>query len=74
MRDISSNTKVLFVITKSNWGGAQRYVFDLATALPPEQFDVAVAFGGTGVAGAAPGRLAEMLAEQNIRTIFIPEL
>ncbi|HUD03072.1 MAG TPA: glycosyltransferase [Candidatus Paceibacterota bacterium] len=74
MRDISSNTKVLFVITKSNWGGAQRYVFDLATALPPEQFDVAVAFGGTGVAGAAPGRLAQMLAEQKIRTIFIPEL
>jgi len=74
MRDISSNIKVLFIITKSNWGGAQRYVFDLATSLPPEQFDVAVAFGGTGVAGAAPGRLAQMLAEQNIRTIFIPEL
>jgi len=73
MTDISSNTKVLFVITKSNWGGAQRYVFDLATSLPKDTFDVAVAFGGTGVAGAAAGRLAERLAEQNIRTIFIPE-
>ena len=36
-------TKILFVITKSVWGGAQRYVFDLATNLPKDQFDVAVA-------------------------------
>lgn len=40
--------KVLFVITKSNWGGAQRYVYDLATHLPGDRFDVAVALGGTG--------------------------
>ncbi|OGZ47230.1 MAG: hypothetical protein A3J54_01330 [Candidatus Ryanbacteria bacterium RIFCSPHIGHO2_02_FULL_45_13b] len=38
-------TKILFVITKSVWGGAQRYVFDLATNLPQNQFDVAVACG-----------------------------
>lgn len=41
--------KILFVITKSNFGGAQRYVYELATALPKEQFDVAVAFGGNGI-------------------------
>ena len=41
--------KVLYVITKSNWGGAQRYVFDLATHLPKERFDVAVALGGDGL-------------------------
>ena len=40
--------KILFVITKSNWGGAQRYVFDLATHLDRKQFEVAVALGGTG--------------------------
>ncbi len=40
--------KILFVITKSNWGGAQRYVYDLATSLPKEQFEVAVALGGIG--------------------------
>ena len=40
--------KILFVITKSNWGGAQRYVYDLATALPKDAFEVAVALGGTG--------------------------
>lgn len=28
--------KVLFIITKSNFGGAQRYVYDLAMGLPRE--------------------------------------
>src|SRR3989344_1825298 len=41
----SQRTKILFVITKSVWGGAQRYVFDLAINLPKEQFDVVVACG-----------------------------
>ena len=40
--------RILFVITKSNWGGAQKYVYDLATHIPREQLDVAVALGGTG--------------------------
>ncbi len=40
--------KILFVITKSNWGGAQRYVYDLATALPAHGFEVHVAFGQSG--------------------------
>ncbi len=39
--------KILFVITKSVWGGAQRYVFDLATNLPKDKFNVAVACGPT---------------------------
>lgn len=38
-------TKVLIVITKGNWGGAQRYVFDIATELPKEKYDVTVAMG-----------------------------
>ena len=50
--------KVTYVITKSNWGGAQRYVFDLATNLPKEQFEVAVALGGDGL-------LAKKLQERN---------
>ncbi|MDP2652395.1 MAG: glycosyltransferase, partial [bacterium] len=53
--------KILFVITKSNWGGAQKYVYDLVTALPKEQFDVRVAFG-------QPGRLAGKLREAGIAT------
>lgn len=41
--------KILFVITKSNFGGAQRYVFELATRLKKEGNEVAVALGGNGV-------------------------
>src|SRR3989344_1038967 len=39
--------KILYCITKSNWGGAQRYVYDLATHLPAE-FEAAVVLGGDG--------------------------
>ncbi|MBI2004554.1 glycosyltransferase [Patescibacteria group bacterium] len=45
----ATRKKILYVITKSNWGGAQRYVFDLATRLPKDQFDTTVALGGTGL-------------------------
>lgn len=41
-------TRILYVITKSVWGGAQKYVYDLATGLPRERFFVAVALGGDG--------------------------
>jgi len=50
--------KILYVITKSNWGGAQRYVFDLATTLSKEQFDVSVMLGGDGL-------LAQKLRDQS---------
>lgn len=62
--------KILFVITKSNWGGAQRYVFDLATALP-KGWQIAVAMGGTGLPGAAGGRLETELRHKDIRTLFV---
>lgn len=66
--------KVLFIITKSNFGGAQRYIYDLATTLPKDRFEVTVAFGGTGAAGSTPGALSAMLSEAGVRTILIPEL
>jgi len=59
--------KILYVITKSNWGGAQRYVFDLATNLNPETIDVAVALGGNG-------ELKHRLETNNIRSISLPRL
>ena len=34
-----SKKKILYIITKSNWGGAQRYVYDLATSLPKEKLE-----------------------------------
>ncbi|PIT89077.1 MAG: hypothetical protein COU27_02190 [Candidatus Levybacteria bacterium CG10_big_fil_rev_8_21_14_0_10_36_7] len=37
--------KILYIITKSVWGGAQKYVYDLAVNLPKDKFDVIVAGG-----------------------------
>lgn len=44
----SPKKKVLLVITKSNWGGAQKYVYDLATSGGESGFDFVVAVGGDG--------------------------
>ncbi len=66
--------KILYVITKSNWGGAQRYVYDLATALPKKHWDVGVLLGGSGLPGEGGGKLEEELRHADIRTLFIPTL
>lgn len=59
--------KILYIITKGNWGGAQRYVFDLATHLPKELFEPVVAKGeGT--------MLSEKLTRAGIRTIHLAKL
>ena len=39
---------VLLCVTKASWGGAQQYVYDLATNLPSEQYNVVVSVGETG--------------------------
>ncbi|MEK9183289.1 MAG: glycosyltransferase family 4 protein [Patescibacteria group bacterium] len=39
--------KILYIVTQAEWGGAQKYVFDLATNLTDE-FDVTVAAGADG--------------------------
>lgn len=65
-------TKVLLVVTKSNYGGAQRYVHDLATNLPKDRFEVTVAFGPAP--DGKPGRLAKVLAQAGIRTLLVPQL
>ena len=59
--------KILYLITKSNFGGAQRYVYDLAVAMQKNGHDVVVGFGGSGT-------LATKLQEAGVRTISIPEL
>jgi len=63
----SKRRKILYMITKGNFGGAQRYVFDLASNLPSDKFDVVVAFGEGET-------LAEKLKDRNVRTIGIPSL
>ncbi len=58
--------KLLIAITKGNFGGAQRYVFDLACALR-DRYEVVVLTG-------AGGELGEKLASADVRTITIPSL
>ena len=60
-------TRVMIAVTQSNFGGAQRYVYDLATGLPRDRFDVVVAAGGNGP-------LFAKLENAQIRTIHIDAL
>jgi glycosyltransferase involved in cell wall biosynthesis len=62
-----TRTKVLFLITKSNWGGAQRYVYDLATTLDLASFEPVVVLGGTG-------ELTQKLELAGVRTITLQTL
>jgi glycosyltransferase involved in cell wall biosynthesis len=55
----TNKKKVLYIITKSVWAGASKYVYDLATNLPKDNFDVFVASGGYGI-------LSEKLKTSNI--------
>lgn len=59
--------KVLFLITKSNFGGAQRYVFDLASNMPKDEYETIVALGGDGL-------LYRKLKGADIRTLSLPSL
>ena len=59
--------KILYCITKANLGGAQRYVYDLATSLPKESYDVAVLLG-------TDGALSQKLQSGGIRTIILGNL
>lgn len=62
-----SRKKVIIFITKSNWGGAQKYVFDIATHLPQDQFEVVVALGGKEL-------LYTRLVDAGIRVIPLKDL
>ncbi len=59
--------KIFYLITKGNFGGAQRYVYDIATALPRTKFETTVILGEGKI-------LEKKLASSGIRTIKIPEL
>jgi glycosyltransferase involved in cell wall biosynthesis len=61
----SHGTRKLFVcITKSNWGGAQKYVYDIATNTPRDQFDTTVLLG-------EGGELKKRLEEAGVKTILL---
>ena len=59
--------KILYLITKATWGGAQKYVYDLATKLPKDELEISVAYG-------QPGLLAKKLGEASITTYPILSL
>jgi len=63
----NKKTKIIYIITKGNWGGAQKYVFDLATALPKNEFDVSVILGQGEI-------LEKRLLEKKIKIIKIPKM
>ncbi len=64
---MNERKKVLFLITKATWGGAQRYVYDLAKSLPQNEFTPALAYG-------VEGRLSELCANDGVRLRQIPAL
>jgi glycosyltransferase involved in cell wall biosynthesis len=64
MQEKDGKIKVLMAITKGFWGGAQEYVFSLATGLPSEKYAVTVLCG-------EGENLPEKLAEKNIRVLRI---
>jgi glycosyltransferase involved in cell wall biosynthesis len=63
----TAKTKVLYIITKSNFGGAQRYVSDMASNIVQDGYEAVVALGGNGA-------LYDKLKHENIRAITIPNL
>ena len=56
--------KLFICITKSDWGGAQKYVFDIATNTPRDQFDTTVLLGENG-------DLKKRLEQAGVKTIIL---
>ncbi len=64
---MKNRKKIIYCITKANWGGAQKYVYDLATALNPDLYDVAVLTGNDGF-------LVEKLKARGVRVLILGDL
>ncbi|MBA3284093.1 MAG: glycosyltransferase [Nitrosopumilus sp.] len=64
---MQTKKKILFVITKGNWGGAQKYVYELAHRLPTESYEVYVAHGVGDI-------LPQKLKAVEIPSIYLPSL
>jgi len=64
MENNDAKKRILYVVTKSNFGGAQRYVFELAQGMNRLGHEVTVACGGQG-------ELVERLQQENIATFEV---
>ena len=76
----ANRKKILYIITQSEFGGAQRYVFDLATRLKDE-FEIIVAAGPPASLGEAlragepaGGKLFKYLQSNDIRCHYLKNL
>lgn len=63
----SEKTKLLYLITQSEFGGAQKYVYSLATSISRERYEIFVGC-------ATGGELIRRLQQANIKVFPIPEL
>ncbi len=69
MTNKRKKAKILYLITQSELGGAQKYVFDLASGLK-NNFKVVVGFGEQGESG----ELAKQLKQAGIAYCVLPDL
>lgn len=67
MQDIRPKKKVCLMVTKGVWGGAQKYVYSIATSLPKNLYDVFVITGKGEI-------LKNKLEKENIRVYEIDNL
>ena len=64
---LNRKMKICFAVTKSNWGGAQKYVYTLATSLPKDKYEVSVICG-------EGNELKNKLTEKGLPVIDLPQL
>ncbi len=57
--------KILFLVTQSEFGGAQRYIYEMATNLNKDKYDILVA------AGEGDGELFRKLQNSKIQPIYL---
>jgi len=63
-----NRNKIIFLVTQSEFGGAQRYIFELALQLNLEKYEVLVA------AGQGDGELFQRLKNTSVRTIHLKQM
>ncbi len=60
--------KILFIITQSEFGGAQRYVYEVAKYLTAQKYEILVATGG------ANGELFEKLKNTRVTPVYLKHM
>lgn len=68
MKSVNNRNKILFVVTQSEMGGAQRFVFEVVSNLDKEKYHILVA------AGEGDGQLLRKLESLPIKTISLKNM